>query len=778
MKVFVLFFITIIVSAQNDTLKIDFDRLNWGNVKKSINSKKYDVVVSGSRSEKKIEDLPFTIYVITEEEIKENNYITLTDALKTIPGIRVSQPGSYISGDLFLMRGLLGNSYAKILINDIPLSPFLVNSFPLGAQLPISQAQRIEIIYGPVATLYGADASAGVINIILKESTRPFYVSANIDHGSNGFFNTDISLGGQIGKGKNVMKYTFFGRQTGMNDRSIKYDIDNLYNAEKYFKTLYPEDDNDPEGNIELENQPNLLGAPSKPLLGQYPHQSKLVGLDITSGNFKFNGYHLYRKDHAALGLNTLAVSHGQPFNSFGETISLFNLQYEKKMSKYSWRIRTRYLGYRTLKGNNTAYVFPLISYVRQLYLNDEDLSLLEENREHIIETYFNGNRYNEAYSNEYAIEGFVDVKLSENINFSLGVNAINGSGLPLQNFKKKPPGQDEVAIDTPVLVSKVDLLEFSTFMEWYINLKNLNIIIGGQYQKRKTDLLKNLKPIFNPRFGVQYKVNSKTNIRFSYSEAFRFPSPYFGANTFLIGFENLEPTQTGSPELTPEKTDSFEIGIRFSPKEDLHFDASIFKTKTTSFINYGAAQIEGEDSSTLSIGYFNDGASFLEIYGIQLSATAKKLIPSINLNGTFNFNYNIAKGKTTLILESGFPPEFKHLDKAPSLPQVISQLRLDLEPLKNIKLIIDNTFVTSSNTRNTIAYFEDSLLNIENDGFYTMDLGLYFQISKKNSLHFKTINLFNKQYAGIDANQDSDALFYNPQSLRIFQIGLKYNIN
>ena len=71
-----------------------------------------------------------------------NGYLTLTDVLKRLPGIRVSQPGSALEGETFLMRGLLGNAYAKILINDLPIKPFLVSGMPIGAQLPIREAYR------------------------------------------------------------------------------------------------------------------------------------------------------------------------------------------------------------------------------------------------------------------------------------------------------------------------------------------------------------------------------------------------------------------------------------------------------------------------------------------------------------------------------------------------------------------------------------------------------------------------------------------------------------
>ena len=44
-----------------------------------------------------------------------------------------------------------------------PVRPSVVGAMPIGSQLPIRQAERIEVIYGPAATIYGADAASGVI---------------------------------------------------------------------------------------------------------------------------------------------------------------------------------------------------------------------------------------------------------------------------------------------------------------------------------------------------------------------------------------------------------------------------------------------------------------------------------------------------------------------------------------------------------------------------------------------------------------------------------------
>ena len=123
-------------------------------------------ITTASRSARSVKDLPATVHIITREEILNNNYSTLVDALKDILGVKVSQPGNGTHGEKYLMRGLWGNNYAKILINGIPVRPSAVDGMPIGEQINMKNVERIEVVYGPASALYGADALAGIINII------------------------------------------------------------------------------------------------------------------------------------------------------------------------------------------------------------------------------------------------------------------------------------------------------------------------------------------------------------------------------------------------------------------------------------------------------------------------------------------------------------------------------------------------------------------------------------------------------------------------------------
>ena len=135
--------------AQLDSIILEADQLGFEEVEKNENLFNNQKVVSASKTLKEVSDLPFTITIISKEEILRNGYTTLVDVLKMAPGIRVSQPGSALEGETFLMRGLKGNTYTKILINGSPIKPFGVVGMPIGAQLPIRQADVSRSSTGP-----------------------------------------------------------------------------------------------------------------------------------------------------------------------------------------------------------------------------------------------------------------------------------------------------------------------------------------------------------------------------------------------------------------------------------------------------------------------------------------------------------------------------------------------------------------------------------------------------------------------------------------------------
>ncbi len=764
---------TVLYGQQEDSLRLEFSQLNWKDVKSSEDLLQGTKVISGSRSEKEVADLPFTIFVITGEEIRKNGYLTLTDVLKRLPGIRVSQPGSALEGETFLMRGLLGNTYAKILINDIPIKPFLVSGVPIGAQFPIREAERIEIIYGPAATIYGIDASAGIINIILKESERPIYLQSDLGFGGDGFKNLDIMFSGKMGKDKKVLKFQVFGNYTTFDDRRIKYDMDSLYNPLTYQRVLNPE-------NFSYLNSPNYKGTEETPQLGQLPHLSNALGIDLRYRNWQLSVQNYYRRDHSSIGLSPYAVSYANPLNFFGEKITSFQLNNSKTNDRFHIKNSFSVIAYQTDDNSSYSYVIPFFNFIHQVIA--EDISgneqQLDSLKQVVNELYFSGNRYSSALSGEIMIESLMNYDFSEKFELTSGVKLQGGGGAPLRNFSPNPLSDlsDSLIIER-IVIDEAYYFDFSTFLEGYVNIGKWNVIIGTQLFTRITDYSESAQLIMNPRLALQYRWTDKLSLRGSTGSSYRYPSPYYSATSYTININNIGVVNTGA-RLSPEQTFSAEIGCRWTLGPKVHGDAAVYFSRTNNFIRYSI--VPTTDFVGFISGYFNDKNAYAELYGIQSSITFKNILPAIGLSSTFNLNY--ARGKEGFSTFSFKEFEFVllELDDLRSQPEWIIQLDIELKPLKKVRLLFENTFLTRSLTQNALFYQDPDLLEsgkLYNSGYYTLDMTVNYQFNKQLLAYMRINNFFNVEYAGLDATPDADGLIYNPQSKRFIRFGINYRL-
>ncbi|MCO6545988.1 MAG: TonB-dependent receptor plug domain-containing protein, partial [Gilliamella sp.] len=129
------------------------------------------MVVTASGFSQQVKEAPATISVITPEEIEKKPYRDVTDALKDIPGVNITGGGD--STDISI-RGM-DAKYTLILVNGKKVStretrPNSDNSgFEQGWLPPLTAIERIEVVRGPMSSLYGSDAMGGVVNIITKK---------------------------------------------------------------------------------------------------------------------------------------------------------------------------------------------------------------------------------------------------------------------------------------------------------------------------------------------------------------------------------------------------------------------------------------------------------------------------------------------------------------------------------------------------------------------------------------------------------------------------------
>lgn len=133
-----------------------------------------DVVVTAAGYEQQTKNAPASISVITREDLKGHAYRDMTDALRNVPGVTVTGGGS--SQDISI-RGM-GAKYTLMLVDGKRQGSRETrpNSDGPGVEQgwmpPLSAIERIEVIRGPMSSLYGSDALGGVINVITQKVPR------------------------------------------------------------------------------------------------------------------------------------------------------------------------------------------------------------------------------------------------------------------------------------------------------------------------------------------------------------------------------------------------------------------------------------------------------------------------------------------------------------------------------------------------------------------------------------------------------------------------------
>ena len=129
-------------------------------------------VSSVSKSAQPLSDAPAAIFVITHDDIQLTGATTVPDLLRLAPNLQVAQITA--NSDAISARGFNGSAANKLLVlvdGRTVYTPFFSGVFWDSLTAPVDDIDRVEVISGPGATLWGANAVNGVINITSKKSS-------------------------------------------------------------------------------------------------------------------------------------------------------------------------------------------------------------------------------------------------------------------------------------------------------------------------------------------------------------------------------------------------------------------------------------------------------------------------------------------------------------------------------------------------------------------------------------------------------------------------------
>ncbi len=169
------------------------------------------VVTSVSKRPEQVHKAASAIYVLTEEDIRRSGAVNIMEALRMVPGVLVSklnQNRYAISIRGFNQR--LGSDKLLVLMDGRSIySPVQSGVFWIGQDTVLEDIERIEVIRGPGAALWGSNAVAGVINIITKSAgkTQGGLVAGGVGTEERGF--GTLRYGGKL---ENGLNYRIYGK--------------------------------------------------------------------------------------------------------------------------------------------------------------------------------------------------------------------------------------------------------------------------------------------------------------------------------------------------------------------------------------------------------------------------------------------------------------------------------------------------------------------------------------------------------------------------------------
>ena len=164
-----------------------------------------NVIVTAGRQVQAAKDVLADNVVITSEQIAQAGSESLVDLLQQQRGIEISTNGGAGATASVFMRGG-SNAQNVVLIDGVRFGSSTLGGASWEA-IPLSQIDHIEIVYGPLSSLYGADAVGGVIQIFTKKGNGPAALTASVGAGSYGLRKMQAGVSGSSGASGNDFSY-------------------------------------------------------------------------------------------------------------------------------------------------------------------------------------------------------------------------------------------------------------------------------------------------------------------------------------------------------------------------------------------------------------------------------------------------------------------------------------------------------------------------------------------------------------------------------------------
>ncbi|MEJ2201099.1 MAG: TonB-dependent receptor [Desulfuromonadaceae bacterium] len=482
-------------------------------------------------SSKPITKAPAVASVITAADIRAMGATDLNQVLETVPGIHVSLSTLNRLDPVYSIRGIHTgfNSQVLFLMNGIPFPFLYTGGHPTLFRLPVAAISRIEVIRGPGSAVYGADAFAGVINIITKDAQDIGGTETGAREGSFDTHDLWLQHGQTLGDWDLAFSMEW-QKSGGDDDRRIHRDYQTLLDS--------------------------LTGTDASLAPGPLQTRYEIIDthLELKRREWKFRLWNWYLNDGGE------GAGAAQALDRRGrqdENLYLADLSYRNDTLVPDWEFTAdlHYLYHHTksrlllLPPGTAGFADGLIGKpeTKDRQTGFDVAAIYAWKNQHRL-------RFGAGYTRQKS-------RTRESKNFGPGVT----------------PGVMTEVTDTPYIY-----MPDSSRRLWYCSVQDewqfapdWELTAGVRY-----DHYSDFGDTVNPRMALVWSTRHNLTTKLLYGRAFRAPS-------FSEQFAANNPVTLGNPDLDPETIDTFELAFDYQPTLDLQTSLSLFTYRAKDLIEF-----------------------------------------------------------------------------------------------------------------------------------------------------------------------------------------------
>jgi outer membrane receptor for ferrienterochelin and colicins len=674
-----------------------------------------EIVITADRSEMKRTESVTIVNTLSPRLLSSVQSVALIEGLTFSPGLRIENNCQNCGFSQVRMNGMEG-PYSQILINSRPIFSGLAGVYGLEL-IPTNMIERIEVIRGGGSALYGSNAIAGVINIILKESISNSYEAG---------YSTSLTGVGINGAG-NMAPDNSINLNTSLISSDNKTGI-SLYGFSRDRKMF----DANNDAYSEIAPMSNLTVGTR--FFHRFGLRSK-IAIDFFNIKEQRNGgnrqeYPLHERDVAEAvkhDIKTGAVTYEQYFRDY-DLLTVF--------ASTQHLIRDSYYGAnRSLKD----------------YGRSEDL------------TYNTGIQYKVFLGNSSLIAG------------------IENTGGFLTDEKLGYPDYNNVTIvnDTIINVSHSDNILISdqssvttgAFLQYDLKINRLKLGLGGRLDHYSIiDNAKNTEAkkgnVFSPRISLMYELFPSLQTRLSYSQGYRAPQ---------IFDEDLHIETSGSRQVINVNDPDLKHETSHSIMTSLDFNKQIGNVSTGLLIEGFYTRLN--DPFVNEIGVPDEEGKVLYT---RMNAEDGAVVKGVNIEFKIKplKEFSFTSGFTFQSSKYDIEQEFDTRDFFRT-PSDYGYFNLDWDFIKNICLSVTGTYTGKMLVPYFGPLTDPDIGELrKSDPFFDLGSKIHYNI-KLNGLTLQVFsgikNIFNSFQSDFDSGIERDpAYMYGPVSPRTIYFGIK----